>query len=58
MSAKKEDIERPQRVANPAITLFGMTTPGTFYQCLTPQLVRDGFLGRFLIMESDLPMQL
>ncbi|MGI0120303.1 bifunctional DNA primase/polymerase [Zooshikella sp. RANM57] len=58
MSAKKDDQDKPLKVVNPAITLFGMTTPGTFYQCLTPQLVRDGFLGRFLIMESDLPMQL
>lgn len=34
-----------------------MTTPGTFYNNLSSQLVRDGFLGRLLVMESHLSRQ-
>ena len=59
MSAKKgqaeEEVERI--VYSPAVSLLAMTTPGTFYHNLTPELVRDGFLGRFLVMESELGRQ-
>lgn len=45
-------------VHNPAITLLGATTPGTFYESLTTDLVKDGFLGRCLVVESQQPRQL
>lgn len=47
-----------QIIHNPAITILGATTPGTFYQNLTNDLVQDGFLGRLLVVESLLPRQL
>ena len=49
----------PDRVIhNPAITLLGATTPGTFYSNLTPDLIQDGFLGRCIVVDSTQPRQL
>lgn len=45
-------------IHNPAISLLGATTPATFYEALTDDLVRDGFLGRLLVIESSQPRQL
>lgn len=45
-------------IHNPAITVLGATTPGTFYANLTDDLVQDGFLGRLIVVESVLPRQL
>ncbi|RQS39737.1 bifunctional DNA primase/polymerase [Burkholderia sp. Bp8990] len=45
-------------IHNPAISLLGATTPATFYDALTDDLVRDGFLGRLLVVESSQPRQL
>lgn len=45
-------------VHNPSITLLGATTPATFYENLTDDLVKDGFLGRCIVVESKQPRQL
>ncbi len=45
-------------VHNPAITILGATTPATFYEHLTMDLVKDGFLGRCIVVESKAPRQL
>ena len=45
-------------IHNPAISLLGATTPGTFYEALTTDLVKDGFLGRVLAVVSRQPHQL
>lgn len=45
-------------IHNPAITMLGATTPGTFYEALTNDLVKDGFLGRCIVVESQQPRQL
>lgn len=39
-------------VWNPAICLLGATTPDTFYQSLTEDLIKEGFLGRVLVVHS------
>ena len=54
--AQATNIERI--VHNPAISLLGATTPGTFYGALTTDLVQDGFLGRCIVVESHQPRQL
>lgn len=46
------------KVYNPAITLMGMTTPDNFYKAISSSDVMDGFLNRFLIVESKLCRQI
>jgi len=55
----QRDIEALEArvVRNPALTLLGMTTPETFYSAITSTAVRDGFLNRLLIVESDIGRQ-
>lgn len=59
MTLSKTQAASVERVVyNPAITLLGATTPGTFYSALTNDLVQDGFLGRCIVVESKQPRQL
>lgn len=55
-AAKKTNEKKT--VKSPAITLLGATTPGTFYENLTVDLIKDGFLGRCIIVESKRKRQL
>lgn len=59
MSKTQVDATAVERVVhNPAITMLGATTPATFYSALTSDLVRDGFLGRCIVVQSHQPRQL
>ncbi len=59
MTLSKTQMSSVERVVhNPAISLLGATTPGTFYAALTNDLVQDGFLGRCIVVESKQPRQL
>lgn len=51
---KRKDLQN-RRIYCPALTLFTITVPDRFYAALDIESVRDGFLGRFLIFESDAP---
>lgn len=51
-SAEKKEIN-DRVVRNPALTLLGMTTPDSFFETIGSAAARDGFLNRFLIVESD-----
>lgn len=44
-------------VKNPALTILAMTTPDSFYDTVSSASVRDGFLNRFLIVESNIGRQ-
>lgn len=59
MTLSKSQATNIERIVhNPAISLLGATTPGTFYGALTSDLVQDGFLGRCIVVESKQPRQL
>lgn len=50
--AEKKDIT-DRVVRNPALTLLGITTPDSFFETIGSAAARDGFLNRFLIVESE-----
>jgi hypothetical protein len=50
-----KEVKTSEVVVNPAITLMTMTTPSTFYAALSSKQVLDGFLGRFICVQSDEP---
>lgn len=39
-------------IKHPAITLQSMTTPSTFYDNMNVAMIKDGFLGRFILTTS------
>jgi hypothetical protein len=57
MSDQDADKIAEKSVINPALTLLAMTTPDTFFDTIGSAAARDGFLNRFLIVESDIGRQ-
>ena len=57
MSAQDAKNMTDRSVRNPALSLLAMTTPGTFFETIGSAAARDGFLNRFLIVESDIGRQ-
>ncbi|MFA5630305.1 MAG: bifunctional DNA primase/polymerase [Porticoccaceae bacterium] len=58
MTLKKSERNNIVRTIHfPAITLLGATTPDTFYGNLSSDMVKDGFLGRCMVIESKRPRQ-
>lgn len=50
--AEKKEIN-DRVIRNPALTLLGITTPDSFFETIGSAAARDGFLNRFLIVESE-----
>lgn len=44
-------------ITRPALTLVGMTTPATLYEAIGGMDVKDGFLNRFIIVQSEIGRQ-
>jgi|GEM_PF-391786 len=57
MTKEQADAQNNAKVVRPALTLLGMTTPQSFYDALGQKDILDGFLNRFLIVESPLGRQ-
>jgi hypothetical protein len=57
MSQSDADKMNNRIVRNPALTLLAMTTPDSFFDTVSSSSVRDGFLNRFIIVESDIGRQ-
>ncbi len=57
MNASEVQKLSEKSVRNPALTLLAMTTPETFYESVGSAAARDGFLNRFLMVESDIGRQ-
>ncbi len=58
-SLKKSDIDSmgPRYVESPALTVLGMSTPAPFYEAVGSGALTDGFMNRFIVVESDLGRQ-
>lgn len=55
---QQEDVRADDKsIRNPSLTIMSMTTPETLYNSLSSRYVSDGFLGRFLIVETDVGRQ-
>lgn len=57
MSAADIEKVEARTVRNPALTLLAMTTPESFFDSIGSAAARDGFLNRFLIVESEVGRQ-
>lgn len=52
-SGNKDNAE-PVVIQNPALTILGGVQPEKLYENINESLIKDGFLGRFLIYETNL----
>jgi hypothetical protein len=57
MSTADADKLSSRSVRNPALSILAMTTPDTFFEAVGSSAARDGFLNRFLTVESDIGRQ-
>lgn len=57
MSQADADKLADKTIRHPALTLLAMTTPETLYETVGSAAARDGFLNRFLIVETDIGRQ-
>ncbi len=53
----KADAAEELYISHPALSIFAMTTPDTLYESLSSTLIKDGFLPRFLVVETELGRQ-
>jgi len=54
---QKEDMET-REIENPAITLVGLTTPSTVFECLSHKDILSGLISRFIMYVSDMPISI
>lgn len=55
--AQKEELNQTTYILRPSITVIGMSVPGRFYEALSNSEIVDGYLPRYLIVESDIGRQ-
>lgn len=52
------DAMKNRIVKHPALSLLGLSTPRTFYSSLGEESIEGGFLGRFVVVTTDIGMTL
>lgn len=57
ISSKESDSLKNKITHNPALTLYAMTVPDSFFESVGSAAARDGFLNRFVIVESEIGRQ-
>ncbi|HUS99572.1 MAG TPA: bifunctional DNA primase/polymerase, partial [Candidatus Thermoplasmatota archaeon] len=57
-NAQKQQYDDFSVIMKPSLTLIGMTVPGRFYDALTSNEIVDGFMPRFIVVESVLGRQM
>ena len=55
LTQKQQQEALDRSTVKPAITLVGMSVPRNFYGALSTGRIVDGFLNRFIVVESKLP---
>jgi len=55
LTQKQQQEALDRSTIKPAITLVGMSVPRNFYGALSTGRIVDGFLNRFIVVESKLP---
>ena len=55
LTTKQQQEALDRSTIKPAITLVGMSVPRNFYGALSTGRIVDGFLNRFIVVESKLP---
>jgi len=58
MSKQEQEAVKNRTIQNPCLTMLAMTTPDAFFDSIGSAAARDGFLNRFLIVESDIGRQI
>ena len=54
---QEQAAEEEKSVRKPSLSILSMTTPETLYKSLSSRHVTDGFLGRFVIVETNIGRQ-
>ncbi|MCR9090520.1 MAG: YfjI family protein, partial [Proteobacteria bacterium] len=57
MTAKEREAQEAEKVIAPNISMLSMSTPDAFYGSITDRSIQDGFLPRFIIVESSIGRQ-
>jgi len=51
--AHRDAVNENPYVMSPSLTVVGMSVPGRFYEALTSREIVDGFLPRYLVVETE-----
>lgn len=54
LSKQQKTISKEPDIFNPALSLIGMGTPKQFYESLTQDAIEGGFLGRMIVVQTNI----
>ena len=53
LTEEQKKVQDKRWIKTPSLTIFGATTPGALYEALSYNMIVNGFLNRWLIVNSD-----